>query len=150
MKTLHILIILLFSWNIAGAQPVADANRHHKRDKHIHETAGSQKILPLYAISGRLPSFPGGEMAMFQFIQKHTQYPEPALSHGHEGTVYVSFIIRADGSIDSVKTVKGIGMGCNKAAEAVIRAMPNWEPAYHQGQPVAVSYTVPVKFRLMY
>ena len=58
------------------------------------------------------------------------------------------FVVKKDGSISDVKTVRGVDPYLDKEAERVIAAMPNWKPGKQRGQAVNVRFTVPVTFRL--
>ncbi len=92
--------------------------------------------------------FPGGESAMYKFIEEHLQYPEQALKEGIQGTVWVSFIIEKDGNVTNIKILKDIGGGCGEAAVAMVKQMPRWEPAKHKGKAVRMQFNMPIKFVL--
>jgi protein TonB len=62
------------------------------------------------------------------------------------GTVFVSFIVNANGSVSDAQVLKGIGNGCNEEALRVVQRMPNWLPGKQSGQPVAVRYSLPIRF----
>lgn len=53
-----------------------------------------------------MPSFPGGQGAMFEFIANNIQYPIVAEENGVQGRVLVSFVIKKDGSLSNVRVVK--------------------------------------------
>ncbi len=60
----------------------------------------------------------------------------------------VNFVVNEDGSISDVKVVRGIGRGCDEEAMRVVKMMPKWKPGRQKGEPVKVSYTLPISFRL--
>jgi protein TonB len=62
--------------------------------------------------------------------------------------VFRALFVEKDGSISSIKTLRGIGGGCNQEAERVLSLMPKWKPGNQFGKPVRVSYNVPVIFKL--
>lgn len=95
-----------------------------------------------------MPSFPGGQDAMMQFVTSNIQYPEIAKKAGVEGKVFVSFVVGRDGAISGVQVVKGIGAGCDEEAMKVIRKMPKWSPGRQNGQPVHVQVSIPIFFKL--
>ena len=76
-------------------------------------------------------------------------YPKIAKESGITGTVYVQFVVEANGSISNVKLARGIGGGCDEEAMRVVKAMPKWKPGKQNGRPVRVSFTLPIKFLLM-
>ena len=100
----------------------------------------------IYQSPQQKAEFPDGEAGLFKFISKNFMYPKIAYMNGIHGVVYVSFVVERDGSISNLKIIKGIGAGCNEEAIRVIRLMPLWEPAKHNGKAVASLYSLPVRF----
>ncbi|MEL6133100.1 MAG: energy transducer TonB, partial [Bacteroidota bacterium] len=96
-----------------------------------------------------LPSFPGGEPALYRFLSSHIRYPEDALRQKVEGKVFVRFVIREDGSITDLQIRKGIGFGCDEEALRVIRMMPRWIPGELGGQRVPVFSSLAVNFKFL-
>lgn len=92
------------------------------------------------------PEYNGGFIAMQNYIAAHIDYPRIARDNGIEGIVYVELVIDQDGNVGEVKTVRGIGFGCDEAAEEVILGMPKWFPGKQNGKPVRVRMTLPIKF----
>lgn len=86
------------------------------------------------------PSFPGGERALKQFVNKNLRYPKKGCV---EGTAFVSFIVNKDGSLTEIKIVKGICEECDKNAIEVFKKMPRWIPVERN-----VRMIYPVKFEL--
>lgn len=102
----------------------------------------------IFTIVENQPEFPGGLEAFYQYISKNLNYPATARSASIEGRVYVEFIVDQDGSITEVKTVKGIGNGCDAEAERVIRNAPRFNPGSEGGEPVKVKMVLPIIFKL--
>jgi TonB family protein len=96
----------------------------------------------------KMPEFPGGFDAMFDFIKANLEYPQEAKDAEIEGIVFVSFVVEKDGSVSSIKLLRGIGYGCDEAAMDVVRKMPKWKPATQRGKPVRVQYQLPFNFKL--
>lgn len=94
------------------------------------------------------PEFPGGMEAWNEFLMNNLKYPEKAREMGIEGTVYVVFEVRKDGSVKNVELLKGIGAGCDEEAKRVIMQSPNWTPGKQKGHTVNVRMRVPIKFKL--
>src|SRR5690606_13368895 len=80
-----------------------------------------------------MPEYPGGYEALIQFIRKNLTYPKSARREGVDGTVYVQFIVGADGSISDIRTLRGVSPDCDREAERVIGLMPNWKPGKVDG-----------------
>lgn len=81
-----------------------------------------------------MPDFPGGQSALMEYLAKNIKYPATAHENGKQGRVIVMFVVKKDGSISDVKTVRGVDPYLDKEAERVIAAMPNWKPGKQRGQ----------------
>jgi TonB family C-terminal domain len=95
-----------------------------------------------------MPEYPGGEQAMMKFVATNVKYPQAALDKNISGRVMVQFVVEKDGSVTDVKTVKGIGGGCDEEAVRVVKAMPKWKPGMEKGKTVRVQYLLPITFKL--
>lgn len=102
----------------------------------------------IYRVVEDMPSFPGGEEAMFNYLSRNINYPVVAKQTGIQGTVHLTFVVEMDGSISNVSILRGIGGGCDQEAMRVVKSMPIWAPGNQQGRPVRVQFTLPVKFVL--
>ena len=102
----------------------------------------------VYQIVEEMPQYPGGEAAMMEYVAKSVTYPKEAQEKGISGRVFVSFIVEKDGNISNVELKRGIGGGCDEEAVRVISAMPKWKPGKMKGEPVRVSYMMPINFKL--
>lgn len=94
------------------------------------------------------PSFPGGEAARMQYLQKNIEYPQMARESGIEGTVFVTFVVETDGTVTQVRILRGIGGGCDEEALRVVRNMPKWNPGKQRGRSVRVQFNMPIRFKL--
>lgn len=85
-----------------------------------------------------------------EFIRDHLEFPEEAVSAGHEGKQMVSLHVNKDGSVEDIR-VETIGNGCKScqtAAYSVVAAMPeDWAPAMDDGSPVGATIMIPIEFR---
>ena len=119
----------------------------------------------VFLVPEEVAEFPGGNAALMQFLAKNIRYPQAALENGVQGRVIMQFIVNADGSCSDFKVIlntavasseKPVGAAkltkararLEKEALRVLRAMPYWKPAKHQGKAVPMQYTLPVVFRL--
>jgi len=94
------------------------------------------------------PSFPGGDAAMMKWLGENISYPAAASEEGVEGRVTVQFIVEKDGSVSNVIVVRGKHPALDAEAVRVVKKMPKWTPGRNNGQPVRVTYNLPVTFRL--
>ena len=97
------------------------------------------------------PTFPGGNQALSDFLQKNLRYPKSALEQGIQGKVTVGFVVEKDGSVDCCKIIKSLrasGYDFDKEALRVVSLMPKWIPGSQLGKTVRVKYIMPITFRL--
>ena len=92
--------------------------------------------------------FPGGEDERNRFLATNIHYPETAEKNGIQGKVFITFVVEKDRTISNVRTLRGIGGGCDEEAVRVIRLMPKWIPGRQRGLPVRVQFNLPIKFTL--
>ena len=102
----------------------------------------------VYDIVEQMPSFPGGQSALFQYLSKNIQYPKLCEEHGIQGRVICSYIVEEDGSITDVQVRKSVHPSLDKEAVRVIQSMPKWNPGKENGLPVRVRYNLPITFSL--
>ena len=110
-----------------------------------------------FATVDEVPVFPGCEDVedkricfnnmMQQHISKHFSYPKEAQTAGIEGRVNVMFRINEQGSVDDLK-MKGSNILLEKEVERIINKLPKMQPAFHNGNVVAIPYSIPVVFKL--
>jgi TonB family protein len=121
----------------------------------------------IFVIVEEQPSFPGCENVndkterqkcsdkkMVQFLGQNAGYPPTAREAGFEGTVFVRFVVEADGSISNIEVVRdqtpggGLKEAAIKAVEAMNEMPKKWNPGMQRGKPVRVRVVVPIKFKL--
>jgi protein TonB len=75
------------------------------------------------------------------------EYTAEARKAGLSGTVTISLVVGADGSLQSLRVVRSLGLGLDEKA---IEAVKKWKikPGTKDGKPVSVIVTVEVNFRL--
>ena len=95
-----------------------------------------------------MPSFPGGEAALFKWLSENINYPTIAAEQGIQGRVHLRFVVRPDGSVDQVEVQKGFDPSCDKEAVRVVKKMPKWNPGKQNGNAVNVYFQLPVLFKL--
>ena len=98
-------------------------------------------------VAEQMPSFPGGENALMEFLSKNTKYPSVAEENGIQGRVVCTFVVETNGSITDVKVVRAVDPALDREAVRVIKSMPKWIPGKQNGKAVRVTYTVPVTFK---
>ena len=102
----------------------------------------------IFVFVEQMPEFPGGDDALNRFLTSNIHYPKSALKNNISGTVYVNFIISADGTIQNVKVTKGVHKTLDEEAIRVVKKMPKWKPGKQAGQNVSVYFDVPIHFEI--
>lgn len=97
-----------------------------------------------------MPTFIGGEAALFQYLSDNIKYPVIEKENNISGTVFLKFVVGKKGEISSIEVLRGVkhGEGLEKEAARVIAQMPKWKPGIQNGNAVPVYFTLPVKFTL--
>lgn len=101
----------------------------------------------IFGAAEEMPSFPGGEKALMQYIKDNTYYPKEMCEGAAQGRVMVGFVINEDGSISDVKVLRSLTPELDEVAVKIVNGMPKWNPGKQNGKAVKTKYTVPVSFR---
>lgn len=102
----------------------------------------------VFQVVESMPTFPGGDAALFKYLNDNVKYPVIAQENGIQGRVICQFVVNKDGSIVDVQVVRSIDPSLDKEAVRVIQSMPKWTPGKQRGKAVRVKYTLPVNFKL--
>lgn len=126
---------------------VNDLNKVEVKEQVIAEPVVDDEPVSIAMVEQK-PSFPGGEAAMYTWLSQNIVYPPAASEEGVQGRVVVEFVVSKDGSITNARVVRNRHPALDREALRVIQAMPRWVPGRNNGQPVKVTYTLPVTFKL--
>ena len=103
-----------------------------------------------YGSAGNVESekarFPGGDIAMYKFIERKKNYTDAMRAQNVKGTVTVSFKIAEDGRVTDAKIQKGVTGVLDEDALRIVRSMPKWQAAKENGLPTETSKTVVIKY----
>lgn len=102
----------------------------------------------VFSVVEKMPYYPDGTEKLIRFIVSNIKYPADAKAKGIEGTVFVKFIVKKDGTISNVSLIRGIGSSCDEEAIRVVKLMPKWIPGEQKGKKVDVEFNLPIKFKL--
>ena len=105
----------------------------------------TQKVFEVVEV---MPSFPGGQAALLQYLNSHVKYPVVAQENGIQGRVTISFVVERDGSITDVRVARPVDPSLDREAARVVSSMPRWTPGKQNGAAVRVKFNVPVQFKL--
>jgi TonB family protein len=143
------MFILFFAFSSLAQNADSITNSQTVQDSLVFVKSNEKKNnAPILTIVEQMPSYPGGEEAMYEFLGKNIKYPQYAKENDITGTVIVTYVIEQDGSITDVRTLKDIGGGCGEEAVRVIKCMPKWIPGKQGGAPVRVQFNLPIRYTL--
>ena len=80
-------------------------------------------------------------------LQLHIHYPAAARRQGIEGRLVLTFTVDPDGWARRITVTEPLHPLCDSAAVAAIRAV-RFQPGTHEGSPVPVRMSLPVRFQL--
>ncbi|QXP56088.1 TonB family protein [Cellulophaga sp. HaHa_2_95] len=142
------------------SEPVASStpNLDTKKLDYVDPNDGIDETIP-FAVLENAPIFPGCELvskserkvcfeeSMQKHILKNFRYPEVAVETHTQGKVYVMFTIGKDGTIEDVR-LKGPAKVLEQEAARIIGKLPQMKPGMQRLEPVKVSFSIPINFRL--
>ena len=97
----------------------------------------------------RPAEYPGGVVALLQFISANIQYPELAAERDIEGRVVVQFVVEKDGSISNIKIARGKHPLLDVEAARVVKSITEpFTPAMQNGKKVRYWFALPINFKL--
>lgn len=138
----------VLSWETADTVYASVSEKAEKRESKEKLSQQSENSNTVHDVVEQMPSFPGGQSALMQWLSNNIKYPTVAEENGVQGRVVCTFVVERDGSITNVQVVRGVDPSLDKEAVRVLRAMPKWNPGTQNGTPVRVEYTVPVTFSM--
>mgnify|MGYP006163325591 CR=1 FL=1 len=129
------------------------------QNNNLNQTDKDEKVI--IKIIEEDPIFPGCEdvdskerkncfiQKINEHIQKNYNYPEKARKKKITGKVIVSFVINNEGEIKSIMA-RGPKNGeiLEEEARRIISLLPKMKPATQRGEPVNISYSIPINFNL--
>lgn len=102
----------------------------------------------LYTRVEKEAEYPGGMVALMNYLAKTVKYPPKARQKRIQGTVFTAFVVDKTGQISDTYTFQGVSPELDAEALRVIRAMKNWQPAAVRGKGVRSRFVLPIKFKL--
>ena len=96
----------------------------------------------------QMPSFPGGQKALLEYLAANVRYPDDCGEICFQGRVVVSFVVERDGSITEAKVVKSVYPSLDEEALRVVNGMPKWSPGKLNGETVRIKYVIPITFKV--
>jgi TonB family protein len=140
-----ILAYFLFSFIVLSAQPDSLPDK----DSTDEQTPSVQiDQMPYFRgcaalTDGSVEKRNCSNQSLINFISKNLEIPK---NSEETGSVYVNFMVDEQGKVSEFSILRGLSPEQNEAALLVVRAMPTWEPARLNGQPIKIKMTLPIRF----
>lgn len=124
-----------------GAVDIADFQELVADEDVIYEEVAHYEV-------DQLPQFPGGEVALMQYLGDNIKYPQSAAKKKIHGQVVLRFVITETGEVGEVQVLRSSNNELCEAAKSAVMGMPRWVPGKKNGEPVAMWFTMPINFAL--
>ena len=145
--------------------------KQHPSSELLAEAKSSNTETAVFDCGEIMPSFPGGDRALMEFIRTNLHYPDLAMEYGATGRVITTFVVDSLGYTSNYKVTKimklkydtlrlsqesadrqqqlkeQIEQLLGEESIRILSLMPKWTPGNQFGQPVNVKYCVPVQFQ---
>ena len=148
----------MIPFNFEQANSFIDGKARVNKDGHWYYIDKTGKNLGLitiesndmkvYKLADKMPVFPGGYNALFDYIKKNLKYPELEKEKGVQGTVRVAIIVDTTGVITNIKIADGLTANFDRQAMRLIKTMPKWDPGLIDNKKVNVQILLNVEFNL--
>jgi protein TonB len=127
--------------------PPEKASSSFQKQQEINAKTTPADEVPFVVVE-KMPSFPGGDLALLKYISENTRYPEISKANKIQGRVVVRFCVTSKGGISQVSILKGVDPELDAEAIRIVSSLPAFEPGFQSGKPVPVWYMVPITFTL--
>ena len=136
-KQILVILLIFFSYLLLGQTKEVITASLFKSD--------SLNNITIFTVVEEMPEFPGGQDSLMKFLLNNLKWPNEA---DCMGSVYISFIVEADGTLSHKGILRGICDPFDKEALRVINLIPQWKPGKQNGIAVPVKFVMPIKFAL--
>lgn len=92
-----------------------------------------------------LPNYPGGIRTFYNYFS--TNFKRSDADKNVTGKVIVSFIVEKDGSLSTIKILRGINETLNTEVIRVLKASEKWSVGEMNGEKVRVLYSLPIQIK---
>lgn len=141
---LFVLCLNTYAWGQISSATINSSPDTKTLDGVVDST---KKTEPIYA-ADIMPSFPGGENGLFEFIRTNLRYPREAMEKSIEGRVSIRFVVTETGNVEDVIVFKPLSPLLDAEAVRVVKMMPKWTPGKLKGKNVPVYFILPMMFKL--
>ncbi len=117
------------------------------KKEEVQQVTGKTEEEPVAMVEVKA-SFPGGQKAWVDYLNKNLVYPSVAKDNDISGRVIVRFVVTSAGEIKNVKVIKSVDESLDNEAMRVIKNSGKWLPGSNGGKSVASYFNQPIDFTL--
>jgi|GEM_PF-2789798 len=88
------------------------------------------------------------ETALVMKMYRSMSYPASARKNGVSGTVMLSYVVKADGTLGEITVRRSVSPELDATAIKGLQSVGKWVPGTEGGRPVDMTQSMPVKFSL--
>lgn len=122
-----------------------------KYEEYIPEGALDLKTLLSESPEGFEPPMLNGKAyteAIDLHVRTNFRYPEIAQQNNIQGRIEMQFTIDKQGNVKNLSVVNGAEEPLARETHRILHAMPTWQPARLNGEPIEVYVVYPIIFKL--
>ena len=129
-----------------GQSGISQSSNNQSSDQVVQDNGDNT----IYDVADTQPQYPGGQIALKNFLQSNIKYPAEAKEQGIDGMVLIQFVVEKDGSLSNIHVVrKGKHPSLDDEALRVAKLIKGFKVGRNEkNQAVRVKYTLPVQFKL--
>jgi protein TonB len=136
MKKFLILFLICFIQNIFSQKIKEDPEKSSETGDIVKS---EDQVYNAYNVDV-MPQFQKGTEFLSAFIRQNYKNPKEGL----KGKVYVTFIVKKNGSIGDIKVLRDVGFGTGAEAIRVLKKSPKWIPGKKNNNVVRTLYSLPI------
>lgn len=140
---------------VLQSSPKWDPPKNHNVDEPFTSSVTLKFKLPdqilteaPFVVVEEMPSYPGGDVELLNFLKNNTRYPEAAKVKKIQGRVIVRFVVSTEGRAEGVSVLKGVDPLLDAEAIRVTSMLSGFRPGTQGGKAVNVWYMAPINFSL--
>lgn len=150
MPLVFALLLAFSCQNQGGDQKSASGAAEGNVIQVVYDTISLGPASDVLSVADVMPQFMDDptSAALINWIYTNVQYPDEAKQKGIQGRVIVRFVIDEKGNVTDPVIVRSADPLLDRAAFEVVSKCPAWSPGLQGGEPVKVSFVVPINFAL--
>ncbi len=121
----------------------------HERDRKATLVIKPDSVYTMGNVDS-IPVYPGGNKEFHKYVRSTIILPASAKKTGINGRIILSFIIEKDGSITTVKILRGLSPDLDAEAIRVVTSSPKWQAGTINKKPVRVQNIMPISFSIFF